>query len=1167
MEGCKRVDLNPSRSSLDQKLYRHIVLDNGLQAILVQDATAMMQQEHAVRCLHDNTSDIGDDRNKAEDQEEDEVSAEDSDDEDEDDCAEDSVRSAACAFLVGVGSRSDPTNHQGLAHFLEHLLFMGSEKYPTENGYDVYISKAGGSDNACTEWNQTVYTFDLPHQQALPGALDRLAQFFIRPLMLETAVDRELKAIESEFQLVLNSDSARREQLLSALETVDAAGDDHPNETSFGPFSWGNIKALSNSYGALRTWFEEHYCPSRMRLVLQGAYSLDALEDMVQRSCGAIPRRGGSEVPVSPPMMSPGVTSVLLRIVPVKERHRVAISWKVPSSIAKWRTKSLDIISHLLGHEASGSAYAYLQSRAMATSCQAGLEDEYSPNVFSVSFDLTQITHWPSTVEVVMAYLHLLRKTGVPKYIFSELQHVAQLSYQHGNELSPEDTVETLADNMTPERNMDVEHLLSGSDLYIDFDAEEINTLLRDVLTCERCNIDVTSSEFGSTADYEEHHVISDRIMLQDSPLDIIGKPERSPQKEPWFGIYFWANRLPRSALQTWAVADPTRFDLHLPPPNHFIPRALALKSFPADDANHPLLHSALKICLPIGKQKQWFPVTVLRYDSRKNAIMVSFFDTDIENGDQESWYKLDDTEETIAGIGYDAGTLNQRQVPFRIVSTCPIGVKVALHPSTDDFPSIHPVLRRYPRQIVNSSALKLWWMQDRTFRRPLVDFRIEIVCKVVHESALHRAVADLLVERVTEHMTETCYLAELCELNSSIEAISTGFSLRFHGFDDQLLNLVRPVMSCLLIFRKGKETDAELAGTLLRADRFTACKDALEQRYKNTGMASSALADHVRLQSIRTQAFSANQKLKAIKNISLRTFASVAAELLSEFTIESFIYGNCTKSEALLTRDVLLELLGDNHKVLPKKGFPPQSILRIPLCKTPSTVIVPSRNPEESNTTCDVYFQVAKDNIADRVLVDLLIHLMETPMYDQLRTKDQVGYDVYCDALWSFGIIGCIFHVTTNVKSGVEILERIDSFLKQFRESLVEMSMEEFDDNRMGLACQKLEMPSSLSDEADFLWDEIHDGRLDWEIARNEAAYLQTVTKEAALGAFDSWLRPNTSRRVAVFQVIGSAPGDVSSGRPATDGPVDDYIDSQVMMFRASCKGQTWGKVTSRLF
>lgn len=58
---------------------------------------------------------------------------------------------AAAALAVGVGSFSDPQQLQGLAHYLEHMLFMGSEKYPDENEYDAFLNKHGGGSNAYTE--------------------------------------------------------------------------------------------------------------------------------------------------------------------------------------------------------------------------------------------------------------------------------------------------------------------------------------------------------------------------------------------------------------------------------------------------------------------------------------------------------------------------------------------------------------------------------------------------------------------------------------------------------------------------------------------------------------------------------------------------------------------------------------------------------------------------------------------------------------------------------------------------------------------------------------------------------------------------------------------------------------------------------------------------------
>jgi nardilysin len=140
-------------------------------------------------------------------------------------------------MIVGVGSMYDPVECGGMAHFLEHLLFMGSKKYPDENAYDAFMSKHGGHDNAYTEMEHTTYHFEIP-QEHLAAALDIFAQFFIAPLMLESSIERELQAIESEFQLVKNSDNTRAQQLMS--HTCGRAPYEHP----VAKFGWGNYRSL-----------------------------------------------------------------------------------------------------------------------------------------------------------------------------------------------------------------------------------------------------------------------------------------------------------------------------------------------------------------------------------------------------------------------------------------------------------------------------------------------------------------------------------------------------------------------------------------------------------------------------------------------------------------------------------------------------------------------------------------------------------------------------------------------------------------------------------------------------------------------------------------------------------------------------------------------------------
>ena len=115
---------------------------------------------------------------------------------------------AYVALAVNAGSFNDPVHRNGLAHFLEHMIFMGSEKYPEEDAYNMHISENGGFCNAFTDFEKTVFTFDVNYS-GLEKAIDMMASNFSKPLLLADAVDREINAIESEFQMVSPNDDVR----------------------------------------------------------------------------------------------------------------------------------------------------------------------------------------------------------------------------------------------------------------------------------------------------------------------------------------------------------------------------------------------------------------------------------------------------------------------------------------------------------------------------------------------------------------------------------------------------------------------------------------------------------------------------------------------------------------------------------------------------------------------------------------------------------------------------------------------------------------------------------------------------------------------------------------------------------------------------------------------
>merc|ERR1711934_169804 len=135
---------------------------------------------------------------------------------------------------VNIGSISNPIEYQGLAHFLEHMLFLGSEKYPGENEFEKFLNDNGGFSNAYTDTFETVYFFSVFNDK-LEKAIDMFSRFFIDPLFNEDSVNREINAIESEHSKNIQQDNWRLHHFFGLISDKDSM---------INKFGTGNLDSL-----------------------------------------------------------------------------------------------------------------------------------------------------------------------------------------------------------------------------------------------------------------------------------------------------------------------------------------------------------------------------------------------------------------------------------------------------------------------------------------------------------------------------------------------------------------------------------------------------------------------------------------------------------------------------------------------------------------------------------------------------------------------------------------------------------------------------------------------------------------------------------------------------------------------------------------------------------
>ncbi|XP_034278073.1 nardilysin-like [Pantherophis guttatus] len=462
-------------------------------------------------------------------------------------------KQAAAALAVGVGSFCDPDDLPGLAHFLEHMVFMGSQKYPDENGFDTFLKKHGGSDNASTDTERTIFQFDI-QKKYFKDALERWAQFFIHPLMIKDAIDREVEAVDSEYQIAKPSDANRRELLLGSL-----AKPGHPMRKFF----WGNAETLKyapkkkgiDTYARLRDFRKRYYSAHYMNLVVQSRETLDTLQKWVTEIFSYIPNNGLPRPDFSH-LMNPFDTPEfhkVYKIIPVKEIHSLNMSWALPPQEKNYKVKPLHYISWLIGHEGSGSVLSILRKKFWALALyggngETGFEQNSTYSIFSISVTLTDegLKYFYEVIHLIFQYLKMLQKNGPEKRIWEEIQKIEANEFCFQEQTDPIEFVENICENM---HIFEKEDLLTGDQLLMEYNAEIIADALNH-LTPEKVNIFLLSPSHEG----------------------------QCSKKEKWFGTQYCMLDIDPYWNKLWNTDFPLNSDLHLPQENKYIATDFSVK-------------------------------------------------------------------------------------------------------------------------------------------------------------------------------------------------------------------------------------------------------------------------------------------------------------------------------------------------------------------------------------------------------------------------------------------------------------------------------------------------------------------------------------------------------------------------------------------------------------
>jgi secreted Zn-dependent insulinase-like peptidase len=354
----------PLKAPGDQTACRHLVLDNGLRVLLVSNPKFNL---------------------------------------------------SSAALAVDTGSFDNPESRPGLAHYLEHIVFLGTDKFPEPDEFLQYAQANGGTNNAYTASDHTNYHFEIAHP-AFEGALDRLSRFFIAPRFDPDFCDREVTAIENEFQRHRDNDEARLEFVANGLYEPSS-----PDSR----FSIGNRATLAGTpRDEVIAFYQSHYSADRMALVLCAPSDLDRLESLARRYFAEIPRRtiaAHTAAPVAFLPRKPALRS--LSIVSATDNPRLVLQFPVGPTRTDFAAKPVELLDAVLGTGGAGSLLACLKAEDLALGVGCELEDRASDHgALFVYINLTANgrAHTDRVLQLFFADARMLQAAPYPLTAFNE---------------------------------------------------------------------------------------------------------------------------------------------------------------------------------------------------------------------------------------------------------------------------------------------------------------------------------------------------------------------------------------------------------------------------------------------------------------------------------------------------------------------------------------------------------------------------------------------------------------------------------------------------------------------------------------------------------------------------------------------------------------------------
>ncbi len=385
-----------------------------------------------------------------------------------------SVDKSAASLSVGAGLMNDPESQQGMAHYLEHMLFLGTDRFPESNGYSEFMSKNGGSANAYTWMDITNYMFEIKND-AFDEALDRFSDFFKSPRLYPEYSEKEKNAVNAEWSMRREMDFFARFKLSRSMMGS------HPANR----FLIGNLESLSDKkdsqlHPELIKFYEQYYSANIMKVAMVSHLSVKQLKKIAEKHFASIKNKSIKKPVVTQSVEFSQMAGKKIYYVPNEDVKQLVLDFTIKNNTNDYKSKPNYFVSYLLGSEMPGTPAFELKKKGLISSLSVGATPDLYGNYgsFSINIDLTEagMLAREEITAVVMQYIGKIKKEGIDSRYFKEIKTSLDNQFRFLEKTNAFDYVSNLADEMQSYPATDA---IIAPYLYTSFDEKSIKKVLR----------------------------------------------------------------------------------------------------------------------------------------------------------------------------------------------------------------------------------------------------------------------------------------------------------------------------------------------------------------------------------------------------------------------------------------------------------------------------------------------------------------------------------------------------------------------------------------------------------------------------------------------------------------------------------------------------------------